>query len=396
MKRILFIAHDSKVEGGANRSLMSIIYHFNQNPSYKVFVLVPNAKGDFNDWLNQMNIEYISWNYNWQLVDNAKNKKYFLRTLKLFYLFFHDFFSAVLLALKLKQYNVDLLYTNTRVIYVGSFLALIMKKPHIMHVREFILEVMHRRSIFFSEKFLNKSTDRFIFISEGMRKVYRDLDPQKTKVILNGIDTNRNNFFKYPQKNLKLLITGRLGEVKGQKDAIYAVYYLNKKYAMDAELFIAGSGGDKAYNSELKKMTSNLKLENCVHFLGEIQDIYSLRKEMNAEIVCSRFEAFGRVTIEAMSCGLIVFGADATATNEIIRDGENGILYPVGNAEELANKIYLVFKNKDISYKLSNNAYCDAKCNYDTSVMLNNVNNTINEVLNRYSLLEEQYEGDKC
>ena len=55
--------------------------------------------------------------------------------------------------------------------------------------------------------------------------------------------------------------------------------------------------------------------------------------------MCSRAEAFGRVTVEAMKLGLPVIGAARGATPELVRDGWNGLLYAHGDANELAGKI---------------------------------------------------------
>jgi glycosyltransferase involved in cell wall biosynthesis len=56
-------------------------------------------------------------------------------------------------------------------------------------------------------------------------------------------------------------------------------------------------------------------------------------------LVCSRSEAFGRVTIEGMFSGRPVIGARSAATAELIKDGVNGLLYDPGNPGDLAEKI---------------------------------------------------------
>ena len=56
-------------------------------------------------------------------------------------------------------------------------------------------------------------------------------------------------------------------------------------------------------------------------------------------LVCSKSEAFGRVTIEGMFSGRPVIGARSAATAELIKDGVNGLLYDPGNPGDLADKI---------------------------------------------------------
>ena len=58
----------------------------------------------------------------------------------------------------------------------------------------------------------------------------------------------------------------------------------------------------------------------------------------HAQVFClpSRQEAFGIVLLEAMAAGLPIVAAGAAAVPELIRDGENGRLFPAGDAAALA------------------------------------------------------------
>ena len=48
-------------------------------------------------------------------------------------------------------------------------------------------------------------------------------------------------------------------------------------------------------------------------------------------LVCSQWEAFGRITVEAMLTGKAVIASANGGTTELIKDGENGLLYTYGN-----------------------------------------------------------------
>ena len=64
-------------------------------------------------------------------------------------------------------------------------------------------------------------------------------------------------------------------------------------------------------------------------------------------LMCSRFESFGRVTVEAMLAGKPVIGAASGGTAELIQDGETGLLYEPGNHDELAMKIEYLFEHPE-------------------------------------------------
>lgn len=382
-KNILFVAHDSKVEGGANRSLMSIIDYMNSTNKYKILVLVPQNKGEFIEWLEQKKIRYIVAKYKWQLVGQNGNR--ILKSLKLAFLFVSDFFIAFCTARMLKKEKIDIIYTNTRVVYIGNFLSMLLKTPHIMHCREFINEVMHRKAIFFSESFLNATTTKFIYISEAMRKVYVSLDKNKAEIVYNGIPILSDDAVINHEKLLcsgtpKILLTGRIGEVKGQLDAIQAINILRDKYQENVIIYLAGSGGDSSYNKVLSKYIENNALKERVVFLGEVKNMSFVRNTVDIELVCSRFEAFGRVTIEAMNNGLPLIGANAPATDEIICDEVNGLLYEVNNPNDLARQIDRLIRDVSLRKKLIQNERKSVKNKYTDAIMLNHVERIIDAI----------------
>jgi glycosyltransferase involved in cell wall biosynthesis len=55
--------------------------------------------------------------------------------------------------------------------------------------------------------------------------------------------------------------------------------------------------------------------------------------------MCSAGDTFGLVTAEAMACGLPVVGAAAGATQELIEDGVDGLLFERDNVRDLASAI---------------------------------------------------------
>ena len=75
------------------------------------------------------------------------------------------------------------------------------------------------------------------------------------------------------------------------------------------------------------------------------------------ELVASKAEAFGRVTVEAMMCGLPVVGANSGGTPELISDGVTGLLYPQDSWRELSDKIETIIMSPEKRQYMSRNAY---------------------------------------
>ena len=68
----------------------------------------------------------------------------------------------------------------------------------------------------------------------------------------------------------------------------------------------------------------------------ELSEYY---KSLKLFIFPSERESLGLVGLEAMACGVPVLGADNGGIANYIEDGENGLLFKKGNAEDLASKI---------------------------------------------------------
>ena len=71
----------------------------------------------------------------------------------------------------------------------------------------------------------------------------------------------------------------------------------------------------------------------------------------------SRYEGFPMVLPEAMACGVPCVSFDAPCgPAEIISDGEDGFITPVGDVQGLAEKLSLLMSDDDLRIKMGKNA----------------------------------------
>lgn len=117
---------------------------------------------------------------------------------------------------------------------------------------------------------------------------------------------------------------------KGQWEALDALSILRAK-GVQARLIIAGDGRVE----ELSEAVKQRGLQEQVELLGYVQDVDAVFARSHAALTCSRHEALGRTTIEAMLNARPVIGHRSGATPDLITDGMTGLLYDRG-AEELA------------------------------------------------------------
>lgn len=145
-------------------------------------------------------------------------------------------------------------------------------------------------------------------------------------------------------ESLDLVMVGRLAPTKGQADAIRATARL-KHTGLPARLTIVGPGSPE-YRRELVALAEQLGVSKSVDFISETTEPSAFVKRADISLMCSTNEAFGRVTIEAMKCGVPVIGARSGGTAYLIKDWFNGLLYEPGNDEDLASKILSLAERK--------------------------------------------------
>jgi glycosyltransferase involved in cell wall biosynthesis len=151
------------------------------------------------------------------------------------------------------------------------------------------------------------------------------------------------------------VLMGLIHPSKGQVEAVEALALLRDR-GLQVRLVIAGSGRDKP----LRERIASLKLEDRVELTGYVNDPFPLFKAADANLVCSRHEAFGRVTVEAMACGLPVIGHASGGTAELVREGLTGLLYP-GGAEELADRMARLVTDPGLADRMGRAGAADAR-----------------------------------
>lgn len=135
------------------------------------------------------------------------------------------------------------------------------------------------------------------------------------------------------EKNAPLLYFGRLSAEKGVSDLLRAMQRLP-----ESRLVVAGDGPQ---GGELRALAVTLALTN-VAFVGHVRGA-----ELDALIARSRFtvlpshayETLGKSILESYARARAVVASDLGSRRELVREGETGLLYPVGDVEQLTAAI---------------------------------------------------------
>jgi glycosyltransferase involved in cell wall biosynthesis len=147
------------------------------------------------------------------------------------------------------------------------------------------------------------------------------------------------------ERALRLVLVGARTASKGQLDAVRALAQLGAS-GLDARLDLIGRA-DEDYERELRAAVHGLGVDDRVRFVPFDPDPFARMCEADVVLMCSRAEALGRVTIEAMKAGRPVVGTASGATPELVRHGWNGYLYRPGDADDLARWLRACHTDRD-------------------------------------------------
>ena len=142
----------------------------------------------------------------------------------------------------------------------------------------------------------------------------------------------------------RVVSAGRYMSEKGF-DRLLKAWNLIKKEFCDWQLYIFGNGNRTPY----LKIVAQLQLGEVVHLMPATEDIAKEFSNSSIYVMSSRYEGFGLVLAEAMSCGLPCVSFDCPyGPREIIMDREDGFLAEDGNIEDLAKKLEQLMSNENL------------------------------------------------
>lgn len=163
----------------------------------------------------------------------------------------------------------------------------------------------------------------------------------------------------------RLLALGRMDHQKGFDVLVRAMAIVRK-----VKRWSLGFVGEGSQRRVLEKQVQDLKMADCIFFLGEKIDPFPYYGWADIVIIPSRFEGFPNVLLEAMACRKAVIVTNClTGPKEITLQGKFGRLIPVENEEALAAEILYLGENKTIRETLGQQASVHIASKYDTSVI---------------------------
>lgn len=194
-----------------------------------------------------------------------------------------------------------------------------------------------------------KALDQFVVLTENERLAWPELS--NVSVIPDPLSFKFKKLSSLTRK--RVISVGRYAYQKGV-DLLLEVWAKVERKFPDWELAYYGQGDRQPFIRQANELGLNL----CRCQLNEsTSDVQRELLESSVFVLSSRFEGFGMVIVEAMACGLPVVSFDCkSGPGEIISDGEDGYLVPVGEVEVLAEKLSILMASQKERTRMGNNA----------------------------------------
>ena len=215
-----------------------------------------------------------------------------------------------------------------------------------------------------------KNLDGFVVLTKEDRESWIELD--NVEVIPDPLPFKINRTSSLSSK--RVIAVGRYVYQKGF-DLLLQVWAKIEKQNQDWDLVIFGQGDRQPYLQIVNDL--NINKEHC-HLYGPTNEIEKEYLKSSIFAFSSRFEGFGMVLVEAMSCGLPCVSFDCPCgPKDIISDGIDGLLVSNGDVIQMANKLSELMNNHDEIKRLSRGALVKAE-NYS----IDSISNTWKSLFN--------------
>lgn len=350
--RILYTLVNTSPTGGSSKSFLSMIKEILKY-GHEIAVICPDDKG-ISVKLREKGVKVFSVPYRPKILPSYNRGVDVVKWIP-------RFFSNLLINRKslpkliqiAKDFNPDIIHENNSVTGMGYELAKRIKKPLIIHIREYGYKDF-RMILPGITKRLNANFVWTISITEGIYK-YRKQDKRRQSFqIYNGIISEAERYYN-PQKEDFFFFAGSLFGSKGVEDLIEAYLAYAHFVKNPFELILAGPVLDLQLIENLKKRIEDNNLSGKVKWLGAIDNVKDYYREAAATIIPSKFEGLGRVMPEAMINGSLCIGRNTGGTKEQLDKGheicgkEIGIRFE--NVEELTSRLIEVHNKKSTGFE---------------------------------------------
>jgi N-acetyl-alpha-D-glucosaminyl L-malate synthase BshA len=224
------------------------------------------------------------------------------------------------------------------------------------------------RSYFPITKFSIEQSDGVTSISEDLREKTLEVFGVRNEIRVINNFVNCGLYKPAEQRSegeKRLVHISNFRQVKRVNDCLYVLEQVRRE--VPAHLYMAGDGPERG---PAERLAVELGIESHVTFLGKQDRIHKLLPDMHVLLLPSEMESFGLAALEAMACGVVPVATDVGGVPELVTDGVDGYLEPVGAIDRLAARASQLLTDASLHARMAAAARLTARTRFCTENLI--------------------------
>jgi glycosyltransferase involved in cell wall biosynthesis len=354
-KKIVYIIGGLLHPDGMSQVLSQKINYLAEHTNYEMYMILTEKKEM--KWYYQMSskIKYINFDINFDELDTMpflKKIYYYFKKQRLYKNLLTDYLIQIRPNITVTAMRREINFINdikdgSRKVGEIHFNKNSYRQFNKRYIPKFICEYITK---IWQGKLIKqiRKLDIFIVLSEEDKANWTEIN--NVMVIPNPLKYYPSTISTCNSKNV--IAVGRYTFHKGFDLLIKSWSDVKKKHP-NWTLNIYGPGDYKLYQNMARKNGVN----DVIHCHNSVKDIYEKYIESSIFVFSSRFEGFGLVLTEAMSCGLPAVSFECPCgPKDIISESIDGFLVKPNDIKELSNKICFLIEHDEQRKTMGKNA----------------------------------------
>lgn len=263
------------------------------------------------------------------------------------------------------EFKIDILHIHDSSALSAAIIAKILVKKDLKIIYSRKRNNKIKDNFFKKLKYDNEYIYKIVSVSKAVEKIFVDINIPKEKLLTIYDAINVSEFagknktgLIHKELNLpeELKIIGNISSLAKQKDLVTFINTAEKviKQNSNVRFVILGTGPEETI---LKELVKTKKLENIVYFLGFKTNVAHYLKEFDILLMTSITEGLPLTIYEAFASEIPIVSTKAGGIPEVIKDGINGYLTEIGNADLLTEKCLSLLEQPNIANQFKKHSF---------------------------------------
>lgn len=190
-------------------------------------------------------------------------------------------------------------------------------------------------------------------VSEDLRKdtyqhfkITKEIDVIPNFIDLERFKRQKKDHFKTaicPNGEKLIVHTSNFRKVKRVEDVVRIFNNIRKE--IPSKLLLVGDGPERL---NIENLCRELQACDDIRFLGKLDAVEEVLSVADLFLMPSEKESFGLAALEAMACEVPVISSNAGGLPELVQDGINGFVSPIGNVKQMSKKALFILQEENL------------------------------------------------